>query len=116
MVVQIEFIKGQKEITSPIVKLTKSINGKTGTATFIFLKPTIFNNFSNSSFHIDGVYLKWDNKEIVTKDVVLFFKEGKPFFIKTIFIFKNSTEWFDFLNFMNLYSKEKGLLFESENF
>jgi hypothetical protein len=37
-------------------------------------------------------------------------------FIKTIFIFKNSTEWFDFLNFMNLYSKEKGLLFESENF
>ena len=28
-----------------------------------------------------------------------------------IFIFKNNQEWFDFLNFMNCYSKETGLFF-----
>ena len=42
MVVEIQFIEGLKETTLPIIKLTKSRNGKTGTATFIFLKPTIF--------------------------------------------------------------------------
>jgi hypothetical protein len=57
------------------------------------------------------MYLIWDNKKIITKDIQIIFKEGKPFLIKTIFIFKNSNEWFNFLNFMNRYSKEMGLLF-----
>jgi hypothetical protein len=39
------------------------------------------------------------------------FKQGQPFLMKIIFIFKNSQEWFNFLNFMNLYSKETGLFF-----
>lgn len=106
MIAQIEFIKGEKQRTSPIIKLTKSLNGKTGTASFIFLNPPLF---------IEGVYLKWEKKEILTEDVKLFFKDGKPYFLKAIFIFKNSIEWFEFLNFMNLYSKEIGLLFESEH-
>ena len=31
------------------------------------------------------------------------------FLLKAIFIFKNEKEWFNFLNFMNFYSKETGL-------
>jgi photosystem II protein len=43
MNVQIQFLENIKELTIPIIKLTKSKNGKTGTATFIFVNPNIFN-------------------------------------------------------------------------
>jgi len=35
----IEFLEGVKETTFPLVKLTKSKNKMTGTATFIFVYP-----------------------------------------------------------------------------
>jgi photosystem II protein len=111
MTVEIQFIEGIKESTLPIIRLTKSRNGKTGTATFIFINPDVFNQFIYKIPIINGMYLIWDNKKIITKDIQILFKEGKPFLIKTIFIFKNSNEWFHFLNFMNIYSKETGLFF-----
>jgi hypothetical protein len=42
MIPQIQFIKGVRENTLPIVKLTRSKNGQTGTATFVFIYPEIF--------------------------------------------------------------------------
>ena len=107
----IEFIKNKKELTLPIIKLTRSRNGKTGTATFIFIQPSLFlsSNFQINS--INGMYLIWENNKIETKDIEIFFKNGRPYIIRAILIFKNSTEWFHFLNFMNYYSKETGLSF-----
>jgi photosystem II protein len=40
MKIEIQFIEGVKEEILPIIKLTKSKNGKTGTATFVFINPT----------------------------------------------------------------------------
>ena len=111
MSIRIEFIEGILETTLPIIKLTKSRNGKTGTATFIFIKPTIFNFFISQIPTINGMYLIWDKKKIISKDIQIIFKSGKPFLIKSVLIFKNSLEWFNFLNFMNIYSKETGLFF-----
>ena len=62
---------------------------------------------------INGIYLLWDNKKIISKDIQIIFKEGKPFLVKAILLFKNSLEWFNFLNFMNIYSKETGLFLET---
>jgi photosystem II protein len=112
MSIQIEFLDNVKETTLPIIKLTKSINGKTGTATFIFIKPTIFKHFFLQKDIIKKLTLVCETKKISTTDLTLFFEKGEPYLIKAIFIFKNSSEWFDFLNFMNFYSKETGLLFE----
>jgi photosystem II protein len=112
MGVSIQFIHGLQEETLPVVKLTKSKTGKTGTATFIFIQPSIFNSLNSSFITINGMYLLWDDKEIKTKDISIFFKDGKPFSMKVIFLFKNAFEWFNFLNFMNAYSKETGLYFE----
>jgi hypothetical protein len=61
------------------------------------------------------MYLLWEKKKMSTTDVKIFFKKGKPFLFKAIFIFKNSEEWFHFLNFMNFYSKETGLSFAEKN-
>ena len=47
---QIQFISEVEEMTVPRrVRLTKSENGETGTATFLFFEPTIFSVFINSS-------------------------------------------------------------------
>lgn len=111
---QIQFVSGIEELIVPRrIRLTKSENGETGTATFIFINPNVLSLVTNpsDSFLIQGMDLIWDNKKINTSDVNVFFKEGKPIIIRSILIFKNSKEWFSFLNFMSCYSKETGLSF-----
>jgi photosystem II protein len=115
LITEIQFLKDFKETTLPIIKLTKSRNGKTGTATFIFIEPNIFSLLTYQKFTIHGIYLIWEKKEIITNDIKIMFKNGKPFLIKAIFIFKNAKEWFNFLNFMTYYSKETGLSFAEKN-
>ena len=109
MAVEIQFIEGIPEKTLPIIKLTKSVSGKTGTATFLFIYPDVFNLVEFQNFN--SMYLLWDNKEVITTEIMTIFKNGKPFLLKSIFVFKNEKEWFNFLNFMNSYSKETGLFF-----
>jgi photosystem II reaction center protein Psb28 len=111
---RIQFLQDKEELVIPRrIRLTKSENGETGTATFIFVEPTVFSFFSTftDSLTIQKMDLLWDNKRISTNDIQIFFKEGKPFIIRSILIFRNSKEWFNFLNFMNCYSKETGLSF-----
>jgi photosystem II reaction center protein Psb28 len=113
---QIQFISEVEEMTVPRrVRLTKSENGETGTATFLFFEPTIFSIFINSSSQnsicIENMNLIWDKKKISTKDIKIYFKDGKPVILKSILIFRNSKDWFNFLNFMSSYSKETGLSF-----
>jgi photosystem II protein len=115
MKTSIEFIEGIRECSIPIIQLTKSKNGETGTATFLFLHSFLFNLHVNDFELIKGMYLIWNKKKIFTSDISILFKNGKPFLIKAIFIFKNSQEWFNFLNFMNIYSKETGLFFAETN-
>jgi photosystem II reaction center protein Psb28 len=55
--------------------------------------------------------LIWKGGQIKTTDISLLFLKGKPFLIKSIFLFKNSKEWFNFLSFMQQYSQEIGLSF-----
>ena len=108
---QIQFIFGMEEKILPVISLTKAKQGKTGTATFIFVKPNVFQQKNCTINQVNGIYLLWDNKQIIGKDISIIFKEGEPFLIKAILIFKNSEEWFNFLQFMNVYSKQTGLSF-----
>ena len=113
---QIQFISGFEEMTVPRrVRLTKSENGETGTATFLFFQPSVFSIFLNFPFGdsiiIESMTLIWDKKKITTKDIKIYFKNGKPNVVRAILIFRNSKDWFNFLNFMSCYSKETGLSF-----
>lgn len=113
---QIQFISGFEEMTVPRrVRLTKSENGETGTATFLFFEPSVFSVFLNFPFGdsiiIKSMTLIWDKKKITTKDIKIYFKNGRPNVIRAILIFRNSKDWFNFLNFMSCYSKETGLSF-----
>jgi photosystem II protein len=103
-----------KERTLPVVQLTRSKNGRTGTATFIFITPDLFQYSSTQLKGISGMYLEWGNKEVKTQDIEIIFRDGRPFLLKAILLFKNSPEWFHFLNFMTCYSKETGLFFSEK--
>ena len=116
MSIKIEFIEGILENNSPVIKLTKSRNGTTGTATFVFINPKVFEIINIEMLIIKNLTLTWEQKKLVTNDLEVIFKNGKPFLIKAIFIFKNSQEWFDFLNLINFYSKEIGLSFSKKAF
>jgi photosystem II protein len=110
---QITFSKNFVERSLPIIRLTKSRNGKTGTATFLFVRPSFFYNEEFLQKEIEEICLKWENKEISSSDLQIKFYEGKPFLLKAIFIFKNANDWFLFLSFIRLYAKETGLSFDS---
>lgn len=114
MEIGIEFINGYKERNLPVINLTRSRNGKTGTATFLFIQPVFFTLFYNQIVELTSISLVWNEERITTNDISVFFKDGKPFLLKAIFLFKNSNEWFQFLNFMKQYSKETGLTFSEK--
>jgi photosystem II protein len=111
MTPKICFLEDLEENTIPLIQLTKSKNGKTGTATFIFIQPDFFSQTIYPFPIINGMFLMWEGKKISGNDIKIIFKDGKPFLIRSIFLFKNSQEWFDFLNFMNAYSKDRDLIF-----
>ena len=111
MVIKIEFLKNNSESTLPIIQLTKSRNKSTGTASFIFIKPKLFSLVEKEIICLTTMALIWENKKIITNDICVKFYKGKPFLIKSIFVFKNSFQWFEFLNFMQYYSNEIGLAF-----
>ena len=113
MSIEIYFNNQWKETTLPLIHLTKSRNGKTGTATFVFLRPALFQFLFSSFFPLKTVSVIWKKKLFETNDIQILFSEGKPFFIKTTFLFKNSQQWFEFVTLLNTFSKETGLVFST---
>lgn len=112
---QLKIFEDKIETGLPLIQLTRSINGETGTATFIFLKSDFLSTLSDlKNLPIKKISLVSDKNIIEITDISIFFKNGQPFLIKAILILKSPKEWFDFLYFMNNYSKQAGLSFYDE--
>lgn len=112
MTVKIQFFDNFSETTLPTIRLTKSRNGQTGTATFLFKNPTIFKYFKEHQEPIREMALIWEGRKIRTVDINIHFLNGQPVILESLFIFTSTQNWFHFLNFMNYYSKETGLSYE----
>ncbi|CAM9112307.1 unnamed protein product [Chrysoparadoxa australica] len=109
--VSIQFIKGVNERIIPDVKLTRSKDGSTGTATFFFDTPNILDKNSSKEGEITGMYLVDEEGSLVTKDVNARFINGQPKTIEAIYIMKSPEAWDRFMRFMERYSNENGLTF-----
>lgn len=107
----IQFIKGINEKVVPDVKLTRSRDGSTGTATFRFCEPDILKFGMQEKGEITGMYLKDEEGEIVTKDVNAKFVNGRPQAIESIYIIKNPQDWDRFMRFMERYANDNQLSF-----
>jgi photosystem II reaction center protein Psb28 len=99
----------QKELVS--IHLTNSKDKKTSTATFLFVKPNIFDSKIFLLNEISTITLIYKNKKIVSNKLNFFFKEGKPFALQGIFIFTNKITYFLFLNFLKSYMRENNSFF-----
>lgn len=111
MEAKIQFIKGLDENVLPDVRLTRSRDGSTGTATFCFKNPNIFDKNTTRQGKITGMYLIDQEGTLETRDVNAVFINGKPQTIESIYIMKNSAEWDRFIRFMECYGKTNGLVF-----
>nr|YP_010277187.1 photosystem II protein Psb28 [Thalassionema nitzschioides]UHY40710.1 photosystem II protein Psb28 [Thalassionema nitzschioides] len=111
MEAKIQFIKGLDEKVLPDVRLTRSRDGSTGTATFRFKNPTIFDKDTTRQGKVTGMYLIDKEGTLETRDVSAKFVKGKPQAIESIYIMKNCEEWDRFMRFMERYGKTNGLVF-----
>ena len=107
----IQFIKGLDEKVLPDVRLTRSRDGSTGTATFQFKNPNILDRSTISAGEITGMYLIDSEGTLETRDVNARFVNGKPDTIESVYIMKNSEAWNRFMRFMERYSETNGLVF-----
>lgn len=107
----IQFIQGINETVVPDVKLTRSRDGSTGTATFRFNNPDILKSGMESKGDITGMYLKDEEGEMITKDVNAKFINGRPEAIEAIYIIKSPSDWDRFMRFMERYANDNELSF-----
>ena len=111
METKIQFIKGLNEKVLPNVRLTRSRDGSTGTASFQFKNPNILDNNTSKEGEITGMYLIDKEGILETRDINARFVNGKPKYIESIYIMKSSKDWNRFMRFMQRYSKTNGLVF-----
>ena len=115
MEAKIQFIKGFDEKVLPDVRLTRSRDGSTGTATFRFKNPNILDKNTSKEGEITGMYLIDEEGLLETRDVNARFVNGKPEAIEAIYIMKSPEAWDRFMRFMERYGQSNGLVFTKAN-
>ena len=92
MASSIQFIKGINEPTVPDVRLTRARDGSSGTASFTFKEPSVF-EASSELGDITGLYLVDDEGTLTTVDVQAKFLNGKPDRIEAKYVMRSAFEW-----------------------
>jgi|TARA_B110000444_G_scaffold253340_1_gene284044 photosystem II protein len=115
MIATIQFIKGLDEKVLPNVRLTRSRDGSTGTATFRFKDPNILDKSTAKEGEITGMYLIDSEGTLETRDVNAKFINGKPEAIEAVYIMRSPEAWDRFMRFMERYSESNGLVFTKAN-
>ena len=111
MTIKIQFIPGLDEPVIPEIRLTRSSNGTTGTATFRFKKPKILDHKWLENKEIKGMRLIDNETLLDTKRLFLYFVNGKPEVIEAIYIIKTGAEWATLLNLLKKFGKQANLTF-----
>ncbi|UZQ55252.1 photosystem II reaction center protein Psb28 [Trichothermofontia sichuanensis B231] len=104
---EIQFSQGVTESVIPDVRLTRSRDGSTGTATFYFQNPDALRQ--DRTDEITGMYLIDEEGELVSREVNAKFINGQPEAIEARYIMRSPAEWDRFIRFMNRYAEEHGL-------
>jgi len=108
---QIQFVKGLEEKVVPDIKLTRAKDGSSGTATFKFVNPNVFDASTASAGEITGLFLVDEEGEMSTTDVNASFVNGKPQSVECLYIMKSPQDWDRFMRFMERYGEANGLGF-----
>ncbi len=108
MAVQIQLTRGIDEEVSD-VRLTRSKDGTSSTATFFFKEPKCTNQENQALTDITGMFMFDEEGELVTRNVNAKFLDGKPAGITAIYIMSGQAEWDRFMRFMDRYAESNGM-------
>ena len=104
---KIQFYDGINEPVVPEIRLTRSKDGTSGQAFFIFEKPQALSSITSGE--IKGMRMMDSEGEILTREVKVKFVDGVPIFLEAKYIWKNKDDFDRFMRFAHSYAKSNGL-------
>jgi len=103
----IQFSRGIDEPVVPEIRLTRSKDGRTGQAFFIFEKPDALTK--ESAIDLKGMLLIDEEGELVTREVNARFINGEASALEAIYTWKSEVDFERFMRFAQRYAKSHGL-------
>ena len=103
----IQFIRGTDESVVPEIRLTRSRDGRTGQAFFIFEQPEALTRETMNE--IKGMFLIDEEGELVTRDVNARFVNGNPSALEATYTWKSEVDFERFMRFAQRYANNNGM-------
>ena len=109
----IQFFRGIDEPVVPEIRLTRSRDGRTGQALFIFENPDALTKETMTD--IKGMLLIDEEGELVTRDVNARFVNGEPSALEATYTWKSEVDFQRFMRFAERYANCHGLGYSENN-
>ncbi len=106
-VAAIQFFRGEDEPVVPEIRLTRSRDGRTGQAFFIFQNPEAITKDSISE--LKGMILIDEEGELVTREVNARFVNGEPSALEATYTWKSEADFERFMRFAQRYAQSHGM-------
>lgn len=103
----IQFFRGVDEIVVPEIRLTRSRDGRTGQAFFVFEQPEALS--PDQMGEIAGMFLIDEEGELSTREVNARFINGKASALEVTYTWKSELDFERFMRFAQRYAKSHGL-------
>ncbi|MBM5802734.1 MAG: photosystem II reaction center protein Psb28 [Cyanobacteria bacterium K_DeepCast_35m_m2_155] len=105
----IQFFRGVDEPVVPDIRLTRSRDGRTGQALFVFEQPDAL--APETMGDITGMFLVDDEGTLVTREVKARFVNGKASALEATYTWKNNEDFERFMRFAQRYADSHDLGF-----
>ena len=108
----IQFFRGIDEPVVPDIRMTRSRDGRTGQAIFVFDQPQALS--PESLGDIGGMYMVDEEGQLVTREVNAKFVNGKPAALEATYTWKTPLDFERFMRFAQRYADSHGLGFSGQ--
>ena len=108
----IQFFRGVDEPVVPDIRMTRSRDGRTGQAIFVFDQPDALS--PESLGDIGGMYMVDEEGQLVTRDVNAKFVNGKPAALEATYTWKTPEDFERFMRFAQRYADSHDLGFSQK--
>jgi len=105
----IQFFRGVDEPVVPDIRLTRSRDGRTGQALFVFEQPEAL--APETMGDITGMFMVDDEGSLVTREVKARFVNGKASALEATYTWKNTEDFERFMRFAQRYAESHDLGF-----
>ena len=108
----IQFFQGVDEPVVPDIRMTRSRDGRTGQAIFVFEQPAALS--PESIGDIGGMYMLDEEGQMVTREVNARFVNGKPAALEATYTWKTTADFERFMRFAQRYAESHDLGFSNQ--